>query len=58
MTRLPKTAIDLMHRGPVIPVVVVDRAVDAVRLAWLTTNDLIVAQGWEAITARAADVIP
>jgi 2-keto-3-deoxy-6-phosphogluconate aldolase len=58
MTRLPKTPIDLMNRGPVIPVVVVDRAVDAVPLAWLTPNYLIVAQGWEAITARAADVIP
>ncbi len=33
MTELPKTAIDLMTRGPVIPVVVVDRAVDAVPLA-------------------------
>jgi 2-dehydro-3-deoxyphosphogluconate aldolase/(4S)-4-hydroxy-2-oxoglutarate aldolase len=33
MTELPKTAIDLMTRGPVIPVVVVERAVDAVPLA-------------------------
>jgi 2-dehydro-3-deoxyphosphogluconate aldolase/(4S)-4-hydroxy-2-oxoglutarate aldolase len=33
MTESPKTAIDLMRRGPVIPVVVVDRAVDAVPLA-------------------------
>jgi 2-dehydro-3-deoxyphosphogluconate aldolase/(4S)-4-hydroxy-2-oxoglutarate aldolase len=33
MTELPKTAIDLMNRGPVIPVVVIDRAGDAVPLA-------------------------
>jgi 2-dehydro-3-deoxyphosphogluconate aldolase/(4S)-4-hydroxy-2-oxoglutarate aldolase len=33
MTELPKTAIDLMRRGPVIPVVVIDRAADAVPLA-------------------------
>jgi 2-keto-3-deoxy-6-phosphogluconate aldolase len=33
MTEAPKTAIDLMRRGPVIPVVVLDRAVDAVPLA-------------------------
>jgi 2-dehydro-3-deoxyphosphogluconate aldolase/(4S)-4-hydroxy-2-oxoglutarate aldolase len=33
MTEHPKTAIDLMHRGPVIPVVVIDRAADAVPLA-------------------------
>lgn len=33
MTELPKTAIDLMTRGPVIPVLVVERAVDAVPLA-------------------------
>jgi 2-dehydro-3-deoxyphosphogluconate aldolase / (4S)-4-hydroxy-2-oxoglutarate aldolase len=33
MTELPKTAIDLMRRGPVIPVVVIERAVDAVPLA-------------------------
>ena len=33
MTESPKTAIDLMNRRPVIPVVVVDRAVDAVPLA-------------------------
>ena len=34
MTELPKTAIDLMNRGPVIPVVVIERAADAVPLAW------------------------
>jgi 2-dehydro-3-deoxyphosphogluconate aldolase/(4S)-4-hydroxy-2-oxoglutarate aldolase len=33
MTELPKTAIDLMNRGPVIPVVVIDSATDAVPLA-------------------------
>jgi 2-dehydro-3-deoxyphosphogluconate aldolase / (4S)-4-hydroxy-2-oxoglutarate aldolase len=33
VTESPKTAIDLMRRGPVIPVVVVDRAADAVPLA-------------------------
>jgi 2-dehydro-3-deoxyphosphogluconate aldolase/(4S)-4-hydroxy-2-oxoglutarate aldolase len=33
MTESPKTAIDLMRRGPVIPVVVIDRADDAVPLA-------------------------
>jgi 2-dehydro-3-deoxyphosphogluconate aldolase/(4S)-4-hydroxy-2-oxoglutarate aldolase len=33
MTEQPKTAIDLMKRGPVIPVVVLDRAADAVPLA-------------------------
>lgn len=33
MTEHPKTAIDLMNRGPVIPVVVLDRAADAVPLA-------------------------
>lgn len=33
MTDLPSTAISLMMRGPVIPVVVIDRAVDAVPLA-------------------------
>lgn len=33
MTESPETAIDLMNRGPVIPVVVVDRAADAVSLA-------------------------
>jgi 2-dehydro-3-deoxyphosphogluconate aldolase/(4S)-4-hydroxy-2-oxoglutarate aldolase len=33
MTESPKTAIDLMNRGPVIPVVVLDRADDAVPLA-------------------------
>lgn len=33
MTESPKTAIDLMNRGPVIPVVVINRAVDAVPLA-------------------------
>jgi 2-dehydro-3-deoxyphosphogluconate aldolase/(4S)-4-hydroxy-2-oxoglutarate aldolase len=33
VTESPNTAIDLMKRGPVIPVVVVDRAVDAVPLA-------------------------
>jgi 2-dehydro-3-deoxyphosphogluconate aldolase/(4S)-4-hydroxy-2-oxoglutarate aldolase len=33
MTESPKTAIDLMERGPVIPVVVIDRADDAVPLA-------------------------
>lgn len=33
MTELPKTAIDLMNRGRVIPVVVIDRAADAVPLA-------------------------
>jgi 2-dehydro-3-deoxyphosphogluconate aldolase/(4S)-4-hydroxy-2-oxoglutarate aldolase len=33
MTDQPKTAIDLMNRGPVIPVVVLDRAADAVPLA-------------------------
>ncbi len=33
MTESPKTAIDLMKRGPVIPVVVIDRADDAVPLA-------------------------
>jgi 2-dehydro-3-deoxyphosphogluconate aldolase / (4S)-4-hydroxy-2-oxoglutarate aldolase len=33
VTEPPKTAIDLMRRGPVIPVVVIDRAVDAVPLA-------------------------
>jgi 2-dehydro-3-deoxyphosphogluconate aldolase/(4S)-4-hydroxy-2-oxoglutarate aldolase len=33
MTESPKTAIDLMKCGPVIPVVVLDRAVDAVPLA-------------------------
>jgi 2-dehydro-3-deoxyphosphogluconate aldolase/(4S)-4-hydroxy-2-oxoglutarate aldolase len=33
MTELPKTAIDLMRSGPVIPVVVIDRATDAVPLA-------------------------
>ena len=33
MTESPKTAIDLMRRGPVIPVVVIDRADDAVPLS-------------------------
>jgi 2-dehydro-3-deoxyphosphogluconate aldolase/(4S)-4-hydroxy-2-oxoglutarate aldolase len=33
MTESPKTANDLMNRGPVIPVVVIDRAGDAVPLA-------------------------
>jgi 2-dehydro-3-deoxyphosphogluconate aldolase / (4S)-4-hydroxy-2-oxoglutarate aldolase len=33
MTESPKTAMDLMSRGPVIPVVVLDRTVDAVPLA-------------------------
>lgn len=33
MSELPKTAINLMRRGPVIPVVVVDRVADAVPLA-------------------------
>jgi 2-dehydro-3-deoxyphosphogluconate aldolase/(4S)-4-hydroxy-2-oxoglutarate aldolase len=33
MTEPPKTAIDLMRRGSVIPVVVVERSVDAVPLA-------------------------
>ncbi|WP_319458181.1 MULTISPECIES: bifunctional 4-hydroxy-2-oxoglutarate aldolase/2-dehydro-3-deoxy-phosphogluconate aldolase [unclassified Mycobacterium] len=33
MTEHPKTAIDLMNRGPVIPVVVLDHAADAVPLA-------------------------
>jgi 2-dehydro-3-deoxyphosphogluconate aldolase/(4S)-4-hydroxy-2-oxoglutarate aldolase len=33
MTEHPKTAIDLMNRGRVIPVVVLDRAADAVPLA-------------------------
>ena len=33
MTESPKTAIDLMRQGPVIPVVVIDRAADAVPLA-------------------------
>jgi 2-keto-3-deoxy-6-phosphogluconate aldolase len=33
MTEPPKTAMDLMNRGLVIPIVVLDRAVDAVPLA-------------------------
>jgi 2-dehydro-3-deoxyphosphogluconate aldolase/(4S)-4-hydroxy-2-oxoglutarate aldolase len=33
MTEPPKTAVDLMKRGPIIPVVVLDRAHDAVPLA-------------------------
>jgi 2-dehydro-3-deoxyphosphogluconate aldolase/(4S)-4-hydroxy-2-oxoglutarate aldolase len=33
MTEPPKTAVDLMERGPIIPVVVLDRADDAVPLA-------------------------
>jgi 2-dehydro-3-deoxyphosphogluconate aldolase/(4S)-4-hydroxy-2-oxoglutarate aldolase len=33
VTESPNTAIDLMKREPVIPVVIVDRAVDAVPLA-------------------------
>jgi 2-dehydro-3-deoxyphosphogluconate aldolase/(4S)-4-hydroxy-2-oxoglutarate aldolase len=33
MSEFPKTARDLMSRGPVLPVVAIDRAADAVPLA-------------------------
>jgi 2-dehydro-3-deoxyphosphogluconate aldolase / (4S)-4-hydroxy-2-oxoglutarate aldolase len=54
MTELPKTAIDLMRRGPVIPVVVIDRAVDAIPLA-----RALLAGGVDTmeITLRTADAV-
>jgi 2-dehydro-3-deoxyphosphogluconate aldolase/(4S)-4-hydroxy-2-oxoglutarate aldolase len=54
MTESPKTAIDLMRRGPVIPVVVIDRADDAVPLA-----RALLAGGVDTmeITLRTADAL-
>jgi 2-dehydro-3-deoxyphosphogluconate aldolase/(4S)-4-hydroxy-2-oxoglutarate aldolase len=54
MTELPKTAIDLMGRGPVIPVVVIERAVDAIPLA-----RVLLAGGVDTmeITLRTADAV-
>jgi len=54
MTELPKTAMDLMNRSPVIPVVVIDRAVDAVPLA-----RALLAGGVDTmeITLRTADAL-
>jgi 2-dehydro-3-deoxyphosphogluconate aldolase / (4S)-4-hydroxy-2-oxoglutarate aldolase len=54
MTELPRTAMDLMNRGPVIPVVVIDRAEDAVPLA-----RALLAGGVETmeITLRTADAL-
>lgn len=54
MSELPKTAMDLMNRGPVIPVVVIDRAVDAVPLA-----RALLAGGVDTmeITLRTADAL-
>jgi 2-dehydro-3-deoxyphosphogluconate aldolase/(4S)-4-hydroxy-2-oxoglutarate aldolase len=54
MTEPPKTTIDLMSRGPVIPVVVIDRAVDAVPLA-----RALLAGGVDTmeITLRTADAL-
>jgi 2-dehydro-3-deoxyphosphogluconate aldolase/(4S)-4-hydroxy-2-oxoglutarate aldolase len=54
MTESPKTAIDLMRQGPVIPVVVIDRAADAVPLA-----RALVAGGVDTmeITLRTPDAI-
>ncbi|HET6733893.1 bifunctional 4-hydroxy-2-oxoglutarate aldolase/2-dehydro-3-deoxy-phosphogluconate aldolase [Mycobacterium sp.] len=54
MTESPKTAIDLMRRGPVIPVVVIDRAADAAPLA-----RALLAGGVDTmeITLRTADAL-
>ncbi|HKH51167.1 MAG TPA: bifunctional 4-hydroxy-2-oxoglutarate aldolase/2-dehydro-3-deoxy-phosphogluconate aldolase [Mycobacterium sp.] len=54
MTELPRTAMDLMNRGPVIPVVVIDRAEDAVPLA-----RALLAGGVDTmeITLRTADAL-
>jgi 2-dehydro-3-deoxyphosphogluconate aldolase / (4S)-4-hydroxy-2-oxoglutarate aldolase len=54
MTELPRTAMDLMNRGPVIPVVVIDRAEDAVPLA-----RALLAGGVDTmeITLRSADAL-
>ena len=64
MTEHPKTAIDLMNRGNVIPVIVLDRAADAVPLAWallaggVGTMEITLrtAEALEAITAVAEEV--
>jgi 2-dehydro-3-deoxyphosphogluconate aldolase / (4S)-4-hydroxy-2-oxoglutarate aldolase len=54
MTELPRTAMDLMNRGPVIPVVMIDRAEDAVPLA-----RALLAGGVDTmeITLRSADAL-
>ena len=54
MTELPRTAMNLMNRGPVIPVVVIDRAEDAVPLA-----RALLAGGVDTmeITLRTADAL-
>jgi 2-dehydro-3-deoxyphosphogluconate aldolase / (4S)-4-hydroxy-2-oxoglutarate aldolase len=54
MTELPRTAMDLMNRGPVIPVVVIERAEDAVPLA-----RALLAGGVDTmeITLRTADAL-
>jgi 2-dehydro-3-deoxyphosphogluconate aldolase / (4S)-4-hydroxy-2-oxoglutarate aldolase len=54
MTELPRTAMDLMNRGPVIPVVMIDRAEDAVPLA-----RALLAGGVDTmeITLRTADAL-
>jgi 2-dehydro-3-deoxyphosphogluconate aldolase/(4S)-4-hydroxy-2-oxoglutarate aldolase len=64
MTEHPKTAIDLMKRGPVIPVVVLDHAANAVPLATallaggVDTMEITLRTPWalEAITAVAGNV--
>ena len=64
MTEQPKTAIDLMTRGPVIPVVVIERAADAIPLAWallaggIDTMEITLhtSEALDAITAVAEQV--
>jgi Entner-Doudoroff aldolase len=57
MSDAPKTAIELRRRGPVIPVVVIDRAVDAVPLARALLAGGVVTMEITLRTPEAVDAI-